>query len=63
MIIACDGIWDVLEDQEAVDMVREYLRRHPVLPASAGKDLAHVLIEASLAKGTSDNVTACVVLL
>ncbi len=63
MIIACDGIWDVLEDQEAVDMVRDYLRRHPTLPPTVGKDLAHVLIEASLAKGSSDNVTASVILL
>jgi serine/threonine protein phosphatase PrpC len=63
IIIACDGIWDVLEDQEAVDMVRAYLGAHPVLPPTAGKDLAHVLIEASLSKGSSDNVTACVVLL
>ena len=63
IIIACDGIWDVLEDQEAVDMVRGYLRANPQLPPSVGKDLAHILIEASLAKGSSDNVTACVVLL
>ncbi len=53
----------MLDDQEAVDMVRDYLRRHTVLPPTAGKDLAHILIEASLTKGTSDNVTACVVLL
>ena len=44
-------------------MVRDYLRKHSVLPASVGKDLAHILIEASLSKGSSDNVTACVVLL
>lgn len=65
IIIACDGIWDVLEDQEAVDLVKTYLRNTPggITPSNGGKELAHVLIEASLSKGSTDNVTACVVLL
>ena len=62
IIIACDGIWDVLEDQEAVDMVREHLTSNPP-PLSKVKTAAQVLIDAALAKGSSDNVTALVVFL
>lgn len=55
----------MLEDQEAVDLVKTYLRNTPggITPSNGGKELAHVLIEASLSKGSTDNVTACVVLL
>ena len=62
IIIACDGIWDVLEDQEAVDMVREHIGGSPPAQAKV-RSAAQVLIDAALAKGTSDNVTALVVFL
>ena len=62
IIIACDGVWDVLEDQEAVDMVREHLGAHPPSLHKA-KSAAQVLVDASLSKGSSDNVTALVVYL
>jgi serine/threonine protein phosphatase PrpC len=104
IIVACDGIWDVMEDQDAVDMVKNHLRG--VTAASAGivstasssssasgsegeassassaaamasgeaavvdeealeriKTSAQVLVDAALAKGSSDNVTAMVVFL
>jgi protein phosphatase PTC1 len=62
IIIACDGVWDVLEDQEAVDMVRAFLSSKGG-DLAAGAAAAQILVDASLAKGSSDNVTACVVLL
>jgi serine/threonine protein phosphatase PrpC len=60
IIIACDGIWDVIEDQEAVDMVREHLTSATL---AKQKTAAQVLIDAALSKGSSDNVTALVVFL
>jgi len=48
-----------------VDLVREYLRNSPggITAAHGGKELAGVLVKASLEKGSTDNVTACVVVL
>ena len=54
-------MWDVLEDQEAVDMVRAFLAGAGDL--AGGVPAARILVEAALAKGSSDNVTAFVVLL
>lgn len=51
-----------MEDQEAVDMVREHLTSNPP-PLHKVKTAAQVLIDAALAKGSSDNVTALVVFL
>ena len=62
IIIACDGVWDVLEDQEAVDMVRSFLVSRGG-DLEAGVPAAQILVDAALAKGSSDNVTAAVVLL
>lgn len=55
LIVACDGIWDVATDQVAVDVTEK-----------AGKDAlqkAQKLISYSIEKGTTDNLTAMVVLL
>ncbi|CDO69373.1 hypothetical protein BN946_scf184961.g15 [Trametes cinnabarina] len=52
LILACDGLWDVLEDQEAVD----FIRGTPD-PAEA----AHGLLNEARRRHTSDNVTVLVV--
>ena len=50
LILACDGVWDVLSDQQAVDIVG----RHPDAPDRA----CEALIHAAQAGGSGDNVTA-----
>lgn len=52
MIIACDGVWDVMQDQEAADMVMAI--KKPVDAAKAIKDEA-------LKRGSTDNVSCIVI--
>jgi serine/threonine protein phosphatase PrpC len=71
IIIACDGVWDVMEDQEAVDLVRVHLRGDGGGSGELSrteadvriKTAAQLLVDASLARGSSDNVTALVLYL
>lgn len=54
LIIACDGVWDVMDDQEAADMLCQS-------PDAASA--ARAIKDAAIQKGTSDNVTVlCVTL-
>ncbi|KAK8076308.1 hypothetical protein PG994_003580 [Apiospora phragmitis] len=52
VIIACDGLWDVCSDQEAVDLVRESSD-----PSSAAKQL----VDHALARFSTDNLSCMVV--
>lgn len=56
IILACDGIWDVSEDQEAVDVVRKAGLTDP--KAASAALIAHVV-----SKSTKDNLTAMVIAL
>ncbi|KAI5114980.1 hypothetical protein M0805_004952, partial [Coniferiporia weirii] len=51
LIIACDGVWDIATDQEAVDIVRRI---------SDPQEAARVLVEHALQEST-DNITVIVV--
>lgn len=52
LILACDGIWDVLRDEDAV----------AVCASQAGAELAaHSLVRHAFAAGSGDNLTALVV--
>jgi len=68
VIVACDGLWDVIEDQDAVDIVVEATRvLSTMLPSGpntyhySAKILARVLVEEALARGSSDNISALLV--
>lgn len=58
LIIGCDGIWDVMSSQNAVNLVRRGLRRHNN-PDQCARDLAM----AALRLETFDNLTAIVICL
>ena len=51
VILACDGVWDVLDARAACDVVK----------ASAPHDAAESLCQAAHARGSTDNITAVVV--
>lgn len=55
LIIASDGVWDVIESKEAVEMVSRELRNGLSLD-----DLAKTLQDAAIKKGSGDNITVCV---
>lgn len=55
VILACDGMWDVFEDQEAVDFCQQ-LRNN-----GNEVNLAQALIDECLKRKTTDNVTVLVV--
>ncbi|KAK3333333.1 phosphatase 2C-like domain-containing protein [Cercophora scortea] len=52
MIIACDGLWDVCSDQDAVDLVRNIQE-----PVAAAK----VLVDHALARFSTDNLSCMIV--
>ncbi|XP_071696858.1 probable protein phosphatase 2C 2 [Rutidosis leptorrhynchoides] len=56
LIIGCDGLFDVMSSQQAVNFVRRGLRRHDD-PEQCAKDL----IREALRLGTYDNLTVIVV--
>jgi len=52
LILACDGLWDVAGDQQAVDLIRE-------IPDA--QEASKILLSYALNKSTTDNVTILVV--
>ncbi|KAG8372829.1 hypothetical protein BUALT_Bualt12G0107700 [Buddleja alternifolia] len=56
LILGCDGMWDVLSNQEAVSIVRRELRRN-----NDPQQCARELINQALKRDICDNVTAIVV--
>ncbi|KAH3679611.1 hypothetical protein WICMUC_000843 [Wickerhamomyces mucosus] len=54
LIIACDGLWDVISDQQACELIKN------IKDANVA---AKVLVKHALSKLTTDNVTVMVILL
>jgi len=52
LILACDGIWDVLDDQAAADLVR---------PIQDAQVAANTLVQEATQRYTNDNITVMVI--
>lgn len=53
LILACDGLWDVVQDQEAINLIyNQHL---------SAKEMAQLLVQTAIKKGTTDNVSVIVV--
>ena len=64
LLLASDGLWDVLTNQEAVNLAQRCLKRARQRGASrqaAARVAASVLTRAAVDQGSSDNVTVVVV--
>ena len=57
LILACDGVWDVMSSQQAIDTVRGNLFRNNEDAELASKALA----EEAFRKGSTDNISVVVV--
>lgn len=55
-IIGCDGLWDILTNQEAVDFILELL-----LPGNYKGNISKDLVYHAYKKGSMDNITAIVI--
>jgi len=52
VIVACDGIWDVLSDDQAAEIV---------LKAASAQNAAQMLLRTSLKEGSTDNISVMIV--
>lgn len=62
LILACDGVWDVITDQQACRFVQDFfnsqrIEKQPYDPSLAAKKLCNLALE----KATTDNITVMVV--
>ncbi|PNH01260.1 putative protein phosphatase 2C 8 [Tetrabaena socialis] len=64
LVLASDGLWDALSNQEVVNIIRRCLARAKDRGQQDGLDItAKVLVKMAIRHGSTDNVTAIIVLL
>lgn len=61
MIIACDGLWDEVSSQEAVNFVLDNCYDVNMIRINKNVNIAKRLSEYAISRGSTDNVTAIVV--
>ena len=59
VIISCDGIWDVVENPDAVALVHAMLAEGESDPLTISEEV----LDQCLEKGSKDNMTTCIVLM
>jgi len=61
LILACDGLWDVIENQEAVDFCKHLLEAE--VDTNGAQQCAQQLLDLAKEKGSTDNLYVMVILL
>jgi protein phosphatase 2C family protein 2/3 len=56
VVVACDGLWDVVSSEDAVRIVRDNIRR-----TNDYNDAAEVLLQTALKRASEDNVTVGII--
>ncbi len=56
IVMACDGVWDVLDNTTVVNFVSQQLKNKK-------KDIAHALASYAITKGSTDNVSVIVIII
>ncbi len=57
LILACDGVWDVFSNEDAVDAIRQMFSSGERDMATAAEEL----VDMALTKGSMDNISAVIV--
>lgn len=64
LIVASDGLWDVMTNQEAVDFVCSFLlsalSNDQSLPPHSFQDAAKMLAQEAFVRGSTDNIGVCI---
>lgn len=60
LLLACDGVFDVMENEDVDEFISSRLQKAPSAPADGGQVLTE-LLQTCLDKGSKDNCTACLV--
>lgn len=66
MVMASDGVWDVLDDQLVVDLIWDQVSSVPDSrrgPAAAIADAAQLVVQTALDRGALDNLTCAILLM
>eukprot|EP00128_Syssomonas_multiformis_P002156 Colp12_sorted_trinity150504_noHs@34718 len=58
MVLACDGLWDVMSSQDVVQFVAGYMMR-----SGTGQGVSQALVQHALSLGSCDNISVVVVFL
>jgi serine/threonine protein phosphatase PrpC len=61
MIMACDGLWDVIDNQEAVNFVISQCYDLEGNRINKKTNIARMLADLALQKGSTDNITAIII--
>lgn len=65
IVLASDGLWDMVSNQEAVDMVTQtiaaYKRNSTKHPGGAFQEASEVLTLEAYVRGSTDNIGVCVI--
>jgi len=56
LVLACDGLWDVLSDQQVVDIVSQNR-------GCAPQEVAEILRRIAFTRGSDDNISVLVIFL
>jgi protein phosphatase 1L len=59
IVLASDGLWDVIDNQEAVDLAWQVIQQNE--NGTAYQEAAEVLAQEAYVRGSSDNIGVCVV--